>query len=193
MTSAAYSRRFDEAVALALDAFRPIARKGSGVPYITHLLAVTALVGEYGGDEDQLIAAVLHDYIEDIPGGSREGLERRFGSRVAALVDELSDCLGEPKPPWKQRKLDYLAHLEHAAADVKLISCADKLHNATTIIEDHARIGDGIFERFRGKKQGTLWYYASVCDALAKGWTSPLLDRLVDTVDRLHRISGVPR
>ncbi|MEZ4320981.1 MAG: HD domain-containing protein [Myxococcota bacterium] len=191
MTSSAYSRKFDEAVALALDAFRPITRKGSGVPYMTHLLSVTALVGEYGGDEDQLIAAVLHDYIEDIPGATREALAERFGERVASLVVELSDCDGAPKPPWRERKEGYLAHLRVAEADVKLISCADKLHNAQSIVEDHARLGDAIYARFRGRKDGTLWYYRSVCDALGEGWESPLLDRLRKVVDELHRVSGV--
>ena len=189
MSSAAYSTRFDEAMALAVSSFRPITRKGSGVPYITHLLSVTALVGEHGGDEDQLIAAVLHDWIEDIPGATAEELERRFGARVARMVVALSDCVGHPKPPWRDRKEAYLAHLIHEPAEVKLISCADKLHNAGTILMDHRQIGEAIFERFRGKKHGTLWYYRSVYDALGTGWSSPLLGELRRTVDALHQLS----
>lgn len=190
MTSAAYSRRFDEAVALAMDAFRPIIRKGSGVPYVTHLFSVTALVGEYGGDEEQLIAAMLHDYVEDIPGATVEALSAQFGERVGWLVAELSDCDGEPKPPWRERKEAYIAHLRDAPAEVKLISCADKLHNAITLVEDHVRLGDALYDRFRGKKDGTLWYYREVCLALGHAWESPMLDRLCQTVDHLHRISG---
>ncbi len=193
MTAAAYSRRFDRAVALALDSFRPIVRKGSGVPYATHLLSVTALVGEYGGDEDQLCAAILHDYIEDIPGATEEKLAEEFGDRVAKMVVALSDCEGEPKPPWRERKMAYLAHLKHEDPDIKLISCADKLHNATTIVMDHKRIGNSIFERFRGKKDGTLWYYDAVVHALAHGWESRLLDRLDEVVDEIHVLAGVPR
>ena len=193
MTAAAYSRRFDRAMALALDSFRPIVRKGSGVPYITHLLSVTALVGEYGGDEDQLCAAVLHDFIEDIPGATEQRLADEFGERVARMVVALSDCEGEPKPPWRERKVRYLAHLKDEDPDIKLISCADKLHNASTIVMDHARIGDHIFERFRGKKDGTLWYYDAVVQALGQGWESALLDRLDGVVDEIHRLAGVAR
>jgi (p)ppGpp synthase/HD superfamily hydrolase len=193
MTASAYSRRFDRAVALALDSFRPIVRKGSGVPYMTHLLSVTALVGEYGGDEDQLCAAILHDFIEDIPGATEEMLAEQFGERVAKMVVALSDCDGEPKPPWRERKVAYLEHLRHEPPEIKLISCADKLHNATTIITDHQRIGDPIFDRFRGKKDGTLWYYDAVVHALGEGWQSGLLDRLDAVVDDIHVLAGVPR
>ena len=184
--SEAYSRRFDDAVALALDGFRGITRKGSGAPYITHLFAVTALVGEHGGDEDQLIAAMLHDAIEDVPGIDRATLEARFGARVARLVVALSDCEGEdPKPPWKQRKVAYLTHLRHQPAEVKLISCADKLHNAQSIVVDHGIVGSAIFDRFTGGREGTLWYYGSLPEILGNGWDSPLLRALSRTVDAL--------
>lgn len=184
--NAAYSARFDAAVALALEGFRPIRRKGSGAPYITHLFAVTALVGEHGGDEDQLIAAMLHDAIEDVPGIDAAHIEAQFGPRVARLVVALSDSEGEdPKPPWKQRKVDYLTHLRHQPAEVKLISCADKLHNARSIVVDHGIVGSAIFERFTGGREGTLWYYGSLPEILGDGWDSPLLREFSAVVETL--------
>jgi len=185
----AYSARFDDAVAWTLEAFRPVTRKGSGAPYITHLFAVTALVGEHGGDEEQLMAAMLHDAIEDIEGCTEQTLAERFGERVARLVTALSDCEGHPKPPWRERKETYLAHLKHQPAEVKLISCADKLHNARSILIDHHTMGDRIFERFRGGKDGTLWYYGSLPPALAHGWTAPILDELDRVVQQLKALS----
>ena len=112
----AYSDRFDRAVALAVEAFRPVRRKGSRVPYITHLMMVCAIVGEHGGSEDQMIAAVLHDYLEDIEGSSVALLEREFGPQVAEYVLALSDTTTRPKPPWRERKEAYLALLPHLRA-----------------------------------------------------------------------------
>ncbi len=184
-----YSTRFDEAVALAVDSFRYTRRKGKSAPYVTHLFAVCALVGQAGGDEDQMIAAVLHDYLEDVKSGSFEELERRFGRRVAELVLGLSDTVEHPKPSWRPRKEAYLAHLTHAPAELKLVSAADKLHNACSIFRD-LRQGVDVFSRFTGKKDGTLWYYREVVEALATGWSSPLLDELAEVVERVHREAG---
>jgi (p)ppGpp synthase/HD superfamily hydrolase len=188
----AYTGRFDDAVAFALAAFRPITRKGSAIPYVTHLFAVTALVGEYGGDEDQLIAAMLHDWLEDVPDAKLSVLEARYGERVARMVASLSDSVGHPKPAWRPRKEVYLAHLRHEPADVKLVSCADKLHNCRTMVMDHRRMGDDIFDRFTGKKDGTLWYYRSVNEALAHGWDTPLLHELAREVTVLHALANSP-
>ncbi|MCB9693829.1 MAG: HD domain-containing protein [Alphaproteobacteria bacterium] len=182
----AYSSRLDEATQLALSSFRPVWRKGSRVPYITHLFSVTALVGEHGGDEDQMVAAMLHDWLEDIPGATVAELEGRFGPRVAGLVLALSDTMEHPKPPWRPRKEAYIRKLRGEHPDVKLVSAADKLHNVQTVIMDHRLMGDAIFDRFTGRRDGTLWYYREVHDALAEGWHSPLLDRLKEEVDALH-------
>ena len=184
----AYSERFDQALLLAASSFRKIHRKGRGAPYITHLLAVTSLVGEHGGDEDQLIAALLHDYIEDIEGGTAADLRARFGDRVSRLVVALSDCQGHPKPPWKERKLHYVAELANEPAEVKLISCADKLHNCRTILVDHTLMGEDLFELFAGKKSGTLWYYRAVFEALSTGWSSPILGLLQSHVEALEQL-----
>ena len=178
MRDAGYGPRFEQAVALALRDFRPIMRKGTRVPYITHLFAVTALVGEAGGDEDQLIAAVLHDWLEDIPEAQVETLEATFGDRVARLVLALSDTTEHPKPPWRARKERYIAQLASAPAEVKLVSAADKLHNARTLVRALRAEGLPTMERFTGKVMGTLWYYHQVGEALGRGWDHWLLDEL---------------
>lgn len=187
----AYTERLDRALALVTHAFRPVFRKGTGAPYLTHLLMVTALVGEHGGDEDQMIAALLHDYLEDIEGSSSAELEQAFGERVARLVVALSDTVVRPKPPWKQRKVRYIAHLADEPHEVKLISAADKLHNCRSIVRDHRAMGDAIFDRFRPEKHETLWYYREVYTALRVGWRHPILDDLEREIRELHRLSGV--
>ena len=187
MGNPCYSNRLDKALALAADAFRPIVRKGSNVPYLTHLLAVTVTVGEFGGSEDQMIGAVLHDYLEDIEGSSANELRSLFGETVADYVVALSDTTVRPKPPWKERKLAYLAKLTDEPAEVKLISAADKLHNATSILRDHRNIGDEIFDRFTASKQQTLWYYTEVARALATNWEHPILLELNTAVAELVR------
>jgi len=188
----AYTTKLDEAMALATDSFRGIFRKGTRIPYLTHLMSVAAMVGEGGGDEEQIIAAMLHDYLEDIPGATHAGLEAQFGARVARMVVALSDSTTLPKPPWRERKEEYVAHLGDEPAEVKLISTADKLHNCRSIVRDHQARGDAIFEIFAGKKDGTLWYYRSLLPALSKDWDHPLLEELRVEVRRLHRMAAVP-
>ncbi|MEO0322528.1 MAG: HD domain-containing protein [Myxococcota bacterium] len=183
-----YGPRVGEALKLAADAFAPIGRKGSGVPYLTHLLAVAATVGENGGDEEQIIAAVLHDYLEDIDGADAADLEARFGPRVRRLVEDLSDAITRPKPPWRARKEAYIASLRGKPAELKLISAADKLHNAESILRDHEVVGAAIWDRFTATREESLWYYRSIAGALGDGWQHPLLERLRRTVDRLHTI-----
>lgn len=183
----AYSPRLDDAVALAVDSFRGVYRKGTSIPYVTHLFSVMSLVGEHGGDEDQLIAAVLHDWLEDIPGASADTLEGRFGPRVRRLVVSLTDATTHPKPPWRPRKEAYLAHLRDEPAELKLISAADKLHNTRSIRRDHAVLGNALWGRFSGGRDGTLWYYETLVDALGAGWGHPLHDELRDEVAAMVR------
>lgn len=181
-----------DALKLAADSFATRVRKGSGVPYLTHLLAVANLVMEHGGDEEQIAAAVLHDYLEDIPSASKTDLEARFGVRVAHLVEALSDSLtAENKMDWRPRKESYLAHLKTAKPEVKLISSADKLHNAHSIVVDFDRFGEAIFDRFSVPRDQTLWYYREVVGALAHQWDHALLGRLRGTVGELHRRVGL--
>ena len=186
VSSPCYSARLDEALALAARAFRSVRRKGTEIPYLTHLLQVMVFVAEHGGDEDQLIAAVLHDYLEDVAGASEAELVASFGARVAALVVALSDATSRPKPPWKERKVRYLEQLRHAPADVKLISAADKLHNALSIRRDLATEGASVWERFAAAPDQVLWYYREVSVALATNWSHPLVDELNAVVEDLH-------
>ncbi len=185
MTDPAYSPRFDESVALAMDAFRGIYRKGTTIPYVTHLFSVAALVGEHGGDEDQMIAAILHDYLEDVPEADPEHLRQRFGDRVTRMVIALSDSTELPKPPWRDRKEAYLAALPGKADDTKLVSAADKLHNCRSLHEDLLRHGPETYQRFRGGLEGTLWYYQSLVTALGESWSHPILELLALQVARL--------
>jgi (p)ppGpp synthase/HD superfamily hydrolase len=182
-----YDARLGEALRFAADAFAHKERKGSGVPYMSHLLAVTTTVMEHGGTPEQCMAAALHDYLEDIEGSSLEELERRFGGTVARLVLALSDSTRPgDKEPWKERKVRYLAHLRASDGEVKLVSAADKLHNARSIVRDRERLGDAIFARFTASKDETLWYYRAVVEALSHDWDHAILAELGREVRSLH-------
>jgi GTP pyrophosphokinase len=189
-SSPQYSERLDAALGFVAEAFRSHVRKGSGVPYLSHLLAVSALVSEHGGDEDQTIAALCHDYLEDVPGATRGELASRFGERVARFVEALSDSVGQPKPMWEERKRTYLAKLAVESPELKLISAADKLHNATSILRDYRVQGEGVWDRFTATREQTLWYYRELVVALGTGWTHPLLDELERVVEELHAAAG---
>lgn len=191
MGAPVYSADYLEALAFTAEAFQYKTRKSTGVPYLTHLLAVAAMVGEGGGDEEQQIAALLHDYLEDIPGASADVLEHRFGRRVREMVEALSDCEGHPKPPWRDRKRTYIAQLRTKSPAVKLISAADKVHNCTSLLRDYATKGEQVFDCFNAKRAGTLWYYRALPDALAHGgWHHYLLDELIAVVRELHDRAG---
>lgn len=161
-------------------------RKGTNVPYLTHVLAVAAIVGEAGGDETEIIAALLHDAAEDHGGRSRlDEIRGRFGDAVADLVSALSDTLEQPKPPWRQRKEQYLQRLAHEPAPVRRIAAADKLHNARSILADLRAVGLSVFDRFRGGREGTLWYYDAAVRALSEAGSSPLVEQLSEAVSQL--------
>ena len=152
--------RFEQALLFACRKHADQMKKGTDVPYISHLLGVAGLVLEAGGDEDLAIAALLHDVVEDCGGAPMlKEVRRRFGKRVAHVVAGCTDSDTYPKPPWRARKEKYLKHLRTADADVRLVSGADKVHNAQAILTDYREIGEPIWERFQGKRQGTLWYY----------------------------------
>ncbi len=188
MSEAQYSERVDEALVLVASAFRTHRRKGSGVPYLSHLLAVSALVSEHGGSEDQMIAALLHDYLEDVEGSSAEEIERRFGARVRSWVEALSDTTVRPKPPWEERKQRYIAALRAESTELRLISAADKLHNATALVRDYRVIGEALWDRFTASRAQTLWYYREVLSALGTGWSHPLLEELREMVEELEAL-----
>lgn len=145
------------------------ARKGTAVPYLSHLMAVTSLVLEAGGDEEMAIAALLHDVVEDCGGMPRlREIRKQFGSRVAKIVEGCTDSFGEPKPEWMERKQDYLRHVKHADSETRLVSASDKLHNVRTILADYRQDGENIWGRFSGKRDGTLWYYRALSDEFGR-------------------------
>ena len=169
------------------------ARKGTTIPYVAHLMAVAALVMEHGGGEDEAIAALLHDAIEDQnhDGSVPAEIGARFGPKVLALVEACSDSEGpNDKPPRQERKEAYLAHLRTAPANVRLISAADKLHNARAILEDYRRMGDDLWERFTEGRDEQLRYYRNLVTALRKadygGQSRALVDQLDEVVTALE-------
>lgn len=162
------TEQFEEALRYATRLHRRQARKGTDIPYLAHLLAVTALVLEHGGDEEQGIAALLHDAVEDQGGDATlEEIRRRFGDRVAELVLACSDTLDTPKPPWRGRKEDYIARIAEEPEDALLVTLADKVHNARSIQADYRLRGEEVWDRFSGARDGTLWYYRALIDAIS--------------------------
>ena len=138
-------------------------RKQTSVAYLSHLMAVASLVLEAGGDEDLAIAALLHDVVEDCGGAPMlKEVKRRFGSRVAKIVDGCTDSDTVPKPPWRGRKESYIRHLKSADAETRLVSAADKLNNVRSILSDYRDVGESIWDRFNGGREGTLWYYRAL-------------------------------
>src|SRR5436305_7390897 len=145
----ALTSRFEEAITFATQLHAKQLRKGTTIPYIAHLLAVTSIVLENGGNEDEAIAALLHDAIEDQGGAAtREEIRHRFGDTVVAIVDGCTDAEVIPKPPWRARKEAYIAHVRQAPPSVRLVSGADKLHNARSILADYRVSGDALWQRF---------------------------------------------
>jgi GTP pyrophosphokinase len=184
---------FDDALVYASDLHREQPRKGGVVPYISHLLGVTSLVIEEGGTETQAIAALLHDAVEDQGGLPRlEEIRARFGDDVADIVLACTDSTEDPKPPWRARKEAYVAHLPVARPDALLVSVADKVHNARSILLDLRSDGVGMFDRFTGGREGTLWYYRTLVGTYRGigGFRSRLIDELDRVVTEIERIAG---
>jgi (p)ppGpp synthase/HD superfamily hydrolase len=180
------TNRFNDALVFAADIHAKQCRKGSSIPYIAHLLGVTALVLEEGGDEDQAIAALLHDAVEDQGGLSTLHLIReKFGERVAGIVDGCSDTYIEPKPEWRSRKETYLKRLETASFDVLRVSLADKLHNSRSILRNLQKEGETIWNRFNGAREGTLWYYQSALEVFRSRIESQNLDELSKILEEI--------
>ena len=185
----ALSARFEQALAFAAQLHKDQLRKGSQVPYLAHLLGAAGIALDHGADEDEAIAALLHDAVED-QGGSPtlEMIRERFGDNVAAIVAGCTDSDAAQKPPWRQRKEAYVAHIAKAPASVRLVSAADKLHNARAILEDYHAQGDALWSRFSGGREGTLWYYRALVEAFRSAGSLPLveeLDRVVTEIERL--------
>jgi (p)ppGpp synthase/HD superfamily hydrolase len=184
--------RFERALVLACELHRDQVRKGSdGIPYIGHLLGVASIAIEDGGDEDEAIAALLHDAPEDQGGApTLERIRSEFGERVAAIVEACTDTLETPKPPWRERKERYLAHLEEVPDDALRVSLADKVHNARAILYDYREVGEELWSRFRGGREESLWYYRELAEIFCRRRPGPLADELRRTVEDVEALVG---
>ena len=190
--------RFDVALQFASGLHHDQPRKGVGIPYIAHLMSVCALVLEAGGDEDQAIAALLHDAVEDQGGvPTLDTIRHLFGKRVADAVESCSDStVSDPskKLPWHEIKTAYLAHLQGANEDAALIAVADKLHNARAILSDYRELGEQLWLRFNAPKEDQLWYYCALVDTLRQTVAPKVLvDELAKVVKELKESARLPQ
>jgi (p)ppGpp synthase/HD superfamily hydrolase len=177
------SRQFEKALQYATRIHGGQLRKKTRIPYIAHILGVTAIAMEYGANETEAIAALLHDAVEDCGGAKRlRDIEYKFGAGVAKIVEGCTDTDQIPKPPWLERKKAYIAHVRHAPAATKLVSAADKLHNIRAILMDYRQEGEKLWSRFNGGKEGTLWYYRALVNAFCH---TKRMQPLIEEIDRV--------
>ena len=180
--------RYTQAIALAAKAHEGQNRKGTAIPYVSHPVAVAALVARYGGDEDQQIAGLLHDVLEDAGPAWRPAIDE-FGPRVLAIVEACTDGTPDPdtgkKSPWKERKEAYLVHLTETPDDALLVSACDKLHNAESILLDLTETGPSVFDRFSASRENVLWYYSELARIFTerKAAPAPALARTVAAIE----------
>ena len=185
-----FSDRFTEALIYAIQLHRHQVRKCSNVPYISHLLSVTALVLEDGGSEDEAIAALLHDAIEDQGGDkTRQEIKAKFGNFVAEIVEGCTESDTIAKPPWKERKLATIKKLRYALPEVRRVTLADKVHNARSILGDWYRMGNSVWDRFKTGKSGTLWYFKSIAEVDRELGSTPLGEELTRAIARLESLN----
>ena len=186
--------RLANAVQYAFQLFGSDARKGSQVPVLAHLLGVCALVQQDGGDEEEAIAALLHDVLEDKPSETRaEELRAHFGARVLSLIETATDTppgyIGGPKPPWKERRLRYLDHVRRTSPSELRVTVADKVDNVRSLLADYRRLGDSLWTRFNAGREDQLWYYQTALEAYeASGFKGPLLAELTRLTGELASV-----
>ena len=186
----ALTPRFEDALVFAARMHGGDTRKGTNIPYVSHVLGVAAIALEHGANEDEAIGALLHDTIEDAKGDPesvRVEIRRRFGPAVLDIVNGCTDGV-PPKPPFRERKERYIAHLPEVSPSVRLVSASDKLYNARAILSDYRAIGEALWARFNGGRSGTLWYYRALADAfrtLGPGRLAEELDRVVSELEQL--------
>jgi (p)ppGpp synthase/HD superfamily hydrolase len=195
------THRFTDAIDYARIAHAAQFRKGTRIPYLYHLLGVASMVLEYGGDEDQAIAGLLHDVLEDCGEEHAATIRAQFGDAVGAIVEACTDGTVEGKAKaesggtavehWRERKLRYLAHLKAESAEALLVSGCDKLHNARAILGDleDPAVGIAVFERFTARRDGTLRYYHSLAEILTLR-SAPMARVFDGTVARIHELAG---
>lgn len=191
-----YRQDLDDAFAFVNQLFAATRRKGTSIPYISHLMGVASLVMEAGGGRDEVIAGLLHDVLEDCSsdyvGGApalRAEVVRRYGARVLEIVEGCTDADVVPKPPWRQRKEEYIRHLRSASPAVRLVSCCDKLHNARAIVKDLRDIGSDLWARFNGGREGTLWYYRMLAATFMAEPVAPHAKELEAAVCEMERLA----
>src|SRR5216110_280733 len=185
------SRQFEKALVYATRIHGGKLRKKTRIPYIAHILGVTAIAMEYGANETEAIAALLHDAVEDCDGTKRlRDIERKFGKKVAKIVQGCTDTDQTPKPPWLERKKSYVAHVRHAPIPTKLVSASDKLHNVRAILMDYRQEGERLWSRFNGGKQGALWYYRALVSAFSGKRVQPLVQEIDRTLTKLELLSN---
>lgn len=186
------TERIARALALAVEAHKDQKRKGTEVPYIAHPMGVASIALDHGADEDQAMAALLHDAVED--GGQQfaKAIREQFGDRVADIVEGGTDGVPDTngiKEAWLPRKERYIAHLRQASDDVLLVSGSDKLHNARAIVEDLLNIGHAVFDRFTATPEQTIWYYETLSAIFTERGT-PIAKPLADTVARMKQLAN---
>lgn len=183
----ALTEKFQRALTYATVIHGGQVRKGTAVPYVSHVLAVCALVLEDGGDEDEAIGALLHDAVEDCGGLPRlADIQSQFGERVASIVEACSDTHETPKPPWRVRKTRYIAHIRDASADARRVSCSDKVHNARSILRDYRVLREGLWERFNASGDDILGYYLELVKAFRRPDATAIADELERAVAELE-------
>ena len=186
--------RFLRAFNFAAEKHAGQTRKASTIPYIAHLMGVASLVLEFGGDEDMAIAALLHDVVEDCGGAPiLKEVHRRFGSRVAKIVNGCTDSDTYPKPPWRERKEAYIRHLKSADEETRLVSAADKLNNVRSILSDYRQVGESVWARFHWGREGTLWYYRSLLEEFLRRKPNRLIRELELAVRELEAAAKLAR
>jgi (p)ppGpp synthase/HD superfamily hydrolase len=183
------SSRFTEALIFATELHATQKRKSSGVPYVAHLLGTASLVLEYGGSEDEAIAALLHDGIEDQGGAeTREKIYAKFGEKITKIVDECSEIYQKPKPSWLIRKEEYLKKIPTISDSARLVMVADKIYNLRSIIKDYRLKGDQVWSDFHGGRDGTLWYYQTLVDNFSQGKITPIIEELIRVKEELNSL-----
>lgn len=188
--STSLSEEFLEAFEFTFNLHKDQVRKGSEIPYMSHLMGVTALVLEDGGNETEAIAALLHDSVEDQGGlATLKIIQRKFGNGVAGLVEFCTDSMETPKPPWKDRKLAVINKVSSAGDSEYKIMLADKLHNLRTIKTIAETSGNDIWERFTGGHEGSLWYYRQLLSRFQLRGDHPYLREIEAILDYLEAIS----
>ena len=190
MTSQAKSPKLAEAFRVAAASFADKTKKGGDIPYVSHLMGVCAIALEYGASEDEAAAALLHDMIEDVkPAEAARAAVAAFGPQVLRIVEGCSDSSTHPKPPWRERKERYIAHLETADRSVLLVSAADKLHNARAIAADLRAVGPCVWDRFNASREDELWYYRTLLEVFRRRLTGvpALVGELERAVEEMER------